>query len=158
MFVSKACWAEDGEDSTPTQPAAEANDYETVTLRGQVVWLAEALERRFGIQADDDAREAVVALETESGQLYPIVKDARGRGFHKDERIRNIDMALRVRKFKGSPVVQVIRVYTIHDGEVFEFDYWCDICSIPMFELKECECCQGPIRIRERPRESTDPE
>lgn len=159
MLGGHACMAEDGEASEPVAEASSGpTDYETITLRGQVEWLAKVLERRFGIQTDDDAREAVVALETQEGRVYPIVKDARGRGFHKDARIRNIDVALRVRKFKGSPVVQVIRVYTIRDGEIFEFDYWCDICSIPMFELKECECCQGPIRFRERPRESTDPE
>ena len=32
------------------------------------------------------------------------------------------------------------------------FDYWCDICSIPMYEIKRCECCQGPIRMRFQPR------
>ena len=122
------------------------------------MWVVEALERRFGIQSDDAPADGMVALETEDGALYPIVKDARGRGFHKDERIRNIDVALRVRQFKGSPVVHVIRVYTIQDGDLYEFDYWCDICSIPMFELKVCECCQGPIRMRERLRESTTPQ
>lgn len=158
---SRACLAEDAptEVSSPDTEVALATepDYETVTLRGQVVWLVEALQRRFGIQSDDDPAEGMVALETKDGQLYPIVEDARGRGFHKDERIRNIDVALRVRQFVGSPVVQVIRVYTIHDGKVYEFDYWCDICSIPMFELKECECCQGPTRFRERLRESAAP-
>ncbi|MCA9044880.1 MAG: hypothetical protein KDA69_11205, partial [Planctomycetaceae bacterium] len=37
------------------------------------------------------------------------------------------------------------------DGTRQEMDYWCDICSIPMYEIKECECCQGPIEFRLRP-------
>jgi hypothetical protein len=78
------------------------------------------------------------------------LKDARGRGFHLDPRLLKFDYELEVRRFPGSPVVQVIRVCTLHDGKKYEFDYWCDICAIPMYELKECECCQGPIRFRER--------
>ena len=34
-----------------------------------------------------------------------------------------------------------------------ELDYWCDICAIAMYELKECECCQGPIELRRRKTE-----
>ena len=59
--------------------------------------------------------------------------------------------------YPGTDQVQVIRVYTFHDGKKFELDYWCDVCSIPMFELKDCECCQGPTRIRERPVETESP-
>ena len=79
-----------------------------------------------------------------------MAKDFRGRGFCLDPRIRDLEMEQLVRKYEGSPVVQVIRVYTIKPEGRFELDYWCDICSIPMYELKACECCQGETRLRER--------
>ena len=47
-------------------------------------------------------------------------------------------------------MIQVVHVYTLKEEGRYEVDYWCDICAIPMFELKECECCQGETRIRER--------
>ena len=62
-------------------------------------------------------------------------------------------MELRVRKLAASPYVQVIRVFLLRKGKRLEVDYWCDICAIQMFELKQCECCQGPIRLRLRPVE-----
>ena len=124
--------------------------HETLSLRGRVVWLAEALERRFGISTDSDAAHWQVALDGEDGQIYPIAKDARGRGFMLDERIRDIDLELLVRRYKGSPVVQVIGIHSIKEDGKYELDYWCDVCAIPMYELKPCECCQEPIRIRER--------
>jgi len=133
-----------------TPVAADEAQYVTESLRGKVVWLAEALERRFGIATDADAQAAMVALETEDGKLWPIAKDARGRGFHLDDRLRGIEMELLVRRFEGAPVIQAIQVHTLRDGHKYELDYWCDICSIPMFELKPCECCQGPTRLRER--------
>lgn len=130
-------------------PPAEA-PHVTETMRGRVVWLAEALQRRYGIETDADAAEWNVAFETEQGRLWPIVKDARGRGFRLDDRLRNIDLEVLARRFEHAPVIQLVQVYRLRDGRKYELDYWCDICSIPMYELKECECCQGPIRIRER--------
>ncbi len=124
--------------------------YTTESLRGRVVWMAEALKDRFGIQTDDDAAEALVALQTPAGRLHPIVKDQRGRCFYTDERLRGIDIELLVRRYADSPMLQVVRIYTLKSGDKYELDYWCDICSIPMYELKPCECCQGPTRLRER--------
>lgn len=135
--------------ATPA-PAAIVSSAKVESIRGRIVWLGEALQRRHGIVSDADAMKSTIALETASGELIPIVKDARGRGFHQDPRLHKFDYELAVRRFAGSPSVQVIRVYTFHDGRKYEFDYWCDICAIPMYELKDCECCQGPIRIRER--------
>ncbi len=134
-----------------TSPAPEKPKYRTVSLRGKVVWTADAMKRLFGVETDADAAHNSVSLETDDGRLYPIVKDARGRGFWKDPRIRDIDMELMVRQYDGSPWIQVIRVFVFKEGKKYQMDYWCDICAIPMFELKDCECCQGPIRIRLRP-------
>lgn len=122
----------------------------TESLRGKVVWLAEALERRFDLKTDDDASHAVAALENADGQLSPLLKDARGRAFYIDDRLRGIEVELSVRRYRGSPMVQVVGVYTIKPDGKYELDYWCDVCSITMYELKPCECCQGPIRLRER--------
>jgi hypothetical protein len=136
--------------STTNGVAAEpSSQYETLSFRGKIVWQSEALARRYDITTDPDAAKFVIALETADG-LVPIVKDFRGRGFHLDPKLHTFDWELLVRKFPGSPAVQVVRTYVWRDGKKYEFDYWCDICAIPMYELKECECCQGPIRFRFR--------
>jgi hypothetical protein len=129
---------------------APKSEYETVSLRGKIVWLAEALARRYDVAVDPDAGKYDIALEGRDGQLTPIVKDFRGRAFHLDPKLHEFDWELLVRRFPGSPFVQVVRTYVWRDGKKYEFDYWCDICAIPMYELKECECCQGPIRFRFR--------
>jgi hypothetical protein len=130
----------------PTAPQPE-----TVPLRGQVVWLDEAFARQVGVEPDQDARQLQTALQSTTGDLLPLVKDGRGRGFWKDARLRNRDLELLVRRWPGLPLIQVIEVYSLHDDQRFLLDYWCDICAIPMYELKACECCQGEIRLRERP-------
>lgn len=131
-------------------PALVAPKYATETLRGRVVWMAEALAKRFGIASVPEARERVLAVETTDGRLIPLVEDVRGRSLRVDERLRHMELELVVRRYEGSPLVQVVRLYAIHADGKYELDYWCDICAITMFEKKPCDCCQGATELRER--------
>ncbi len=145
-----------------TKPAAVTDSpasapYTTETLRGRVVWLAEAMKRRYGIDSDDDAAHSNIAIETTDGRLCPLVKDFNARGFWLDERLRAMEGEYVVRRYEKSPAVQLVRWYAVRQGRRYEVDYWCDICSIPMYELKTCDCCQGEIRLRERAVETTAP-
>ncbi len=128
-------------------PAAK---FELQTLRGRVVWVSAALAKRFQIKEVPEAAERVLALEETDGTLHPLVEDVRGRAFRRDVKLREMDVELLVRKYSASPFVQVIRVFERQRDGKYELDYWCDICSIAMFELKDCECCQGPIELRRR--------
>jgi hypothetical protein len=87
---------------------------------------------------------------TESGEIYPLIEDRRGRAFRKDERLRNREVELYVRQYSGVPLAQVIRVYTVKPDGKYEVDYWCDICAISMVEDGPCDCCQAPNVFRER--------
>ena len=120
------------------------------TVRGHVVYLAEALEKRAGVATVPEAKDRILALETKNGELIPLLEDVRGRAFRRDERLRKMEVELLVRRYKGSPVVQVIRVFEVAKDGLYEVDYWCEICAIAMYELKDCECCQGPIELRRR--------
>jgi len=128
--------------------------YVTETLHGRLVWLGEALDRRFGIESDADAAQTQIALETSAGDLVPLVKDFRTRGFWLDERLRASEVEMVVRRYEKLPAVQMVRWYVVRKGRKYELDYWCDICAIPMYELKTCDCCQGEIRLRERPADN----
>jgi hypothetical protein len=130
--------------------AAEPSaDFELQTIRGRVVYLAEALEKR-GVTSVPEAKERVLALESREGELVPVLEDVRGRAFRRDERLRKMEIELLVRRYEGSPVVQIIRVFEVAKDGLYEIDYWCEICAIAMYELKDCECCQGPIELRKR--------
>jgi hypothetical protein len=132
--------------------------YVDAAPRGKVLPLSEVLARKFQIESDAEAAQTLV-LETAAGELFTLVKERRSRGFWNDAKLRGIEVELPGRLFKQTSVLQVIRVYTFQDGKKYEFDYWCDVCAIPMYEPKECECCQGPTRSRLRlvPPGQTEP-
>jgi hypothetical protein len=122
-------------------------------VSGKVLSLGEALKQR-GIKSYAEEVKGQVVLVTRSGDLVPIVPDWRGRAFYQDERLRNRPVDLVVNRRAGVPWVQVLSIYTFDEKGVRNVtDYWCDICAIPMYEIKDCECCQGPTRLRFRPQE-----
>ena len=120
------------------------------TLRGRVVFLAEALEKKYGVKSVTEAKQAALALQDDVGRLHPLVEDIRGRAFRVDKRLRDIQVELLVRRYVDSPAVQIIGVHELAKDGRFEIDYWCSVCAIAMYELKQCECCQGEIELRKR--------
>lgn len=150
-LLALACCA-DAEEQTPAQANAAPSGPQFVTkpLRGKVVWLADALRRLHGVKTVPEAAQRTLALEAADGKLHPLVEDVRGRAFRRDERLRKMNVELLVRQYAGSPVVQIVRAFEVTKDGKLELDYWCEICAIAMFELKECDCCQGPIELRRR--------
>ena len=130
--------------------------FRTELIEGQVVWLAAALKSKFGISTVPEVAENSLALLTKDGQLLPIIENLRGRAFRKDERLREKDMQILARRYDHQPLIQILRVYEIDDGQRFEVDYWCDICAIVMFETGPCACCQDHNRLRKRLAEDDD--
>ena len=122
---------------------------------GRVVFLEEALKER-GIDTTEETGKHVV-LVTEDGEILPILANWRGRAFYQDEKLRNRRVELIGFQHHGLAYLNVISVYTFdEEGERMFTDYWCDVCSIPMYEIKPCDCCQGPIRLRFQPKELPD--
>ena len=60
-------------------------------------------------------------------------------------------MRLTGRLLTGSTLLQVTTVNSVKNGEPQEIYYWCDICSIKRGEKTICECCGGPMELRETP-------
>ena len=130
--------------------AEEPPPFKLETIRGHVVYLHDALGEMYGIRSVPEAKERMLALQSPERALIPLVEDVRGRAFRADERLRQVEVELLVRRYTGSPAVQVIRVFEIAKDGKYELDYWCDVCAIAMVELKPCECCQGPTELRRR--------
>lgn len=118
------------------------------TLTGKVVSLADVLGKDGG-KLDADAAPYWLALRTDDGKLYPLVKDAGSRMFFADKALLNRPMRVTGRFVPGSTLLRVASVNSLHKGELYEVYYWCDICSIKRGEKMICECCGGPMDLKE---------
>lgn len=154
LFVALGLIGSPGAGAPPandaTKGSATASEPRRELFSGKVVLAQDALKKR-GIKVADEMKAQAV-LELESGELIPIAADWRGRAFYQDSQLRNRRVELVGYRRLGIPYLQVLNVFTFNEkNERQDTDYWCDICSIPMYEIKECECCQGSIRLRFRP-------
>lgn len=119
-------------------------------LTGKVVPLAGLVEK-LGSKLDADAVPHWLALVTDDGKVYPLIKDAGSRMFFKDKALLNRPMRLTGRLLPGSQLLQVIEVHSLHKGKLYEIYYWCNVCSIRRGEKNACECCGGPMELKEEP-------
>jgi hypothetical protein len=122
----------------------------TSYFKGKVVPLAD-LVGKVGTKLDADAAPQWLALVGDDGKIYPLIKDDGARMFFKDNRLLNRPMRLTGRLLPGSQLLQVAEVHSVRNGALNELYYWCDICSIKRYEKKLCDCCGGPMELREEP-------
>ncbi len=125
-------------------------EIKTQDFTGKVVPLAGLLEK-FGAKLDADAVPHWLALAADDGKVYPLIKDAGARMFYKDPVLLNRPMRLTGRLYGNTGLLQVFQVHSIHKGQLYEVYYRCDICTIKRFEKLQCECCGGPMELREEP-------
>lgn len=130
-------------------PAADpAGKLESFT--GKVVPLKTVLEKS-GVKLDKDASATWLALVTDDGHVYPLIKDEGGRMFFKDERLLNRPMRLSGKLVADGRLLHVLQVRSVKKDELYEVYYWCDICSIKRFEKQDCDCCGALMELRETP-------
>lgn len=80
-----------------------------------------------------------------------LLKDGGSRLFFKDTALLNRPMLLIGRPLPGSQILRVIAVRSLIKGQPHEVYYWCDVCSIKRGEKNICECCGGPMELKEEP-------
>lgn len=121
-----------------------------LVLKGKVVPTAE-LVKKIGTRLDADAMPFWMALVTEDGKIYPLIKDNGSRMFFQDKKLLNRSMQIQGRTLPGCQLLQIRDVHSIHNGTLHELYYWCEICAIRRSEKTLCECCGGPMERIEKP-------
>jgi hypothetical protein len=119
-------------------------------FKGKVVPLAD-LVARDGSRLDADAAPHSLVLVGDDGKTYFLVKDNGSRLFYKDSALLNKPMRLTGRLLPGSQLLRVFAVHSILKDQLHEVYYWCDICSIRRGEKNICDCCGGPMELRQEP-------
>jgi hypothetical protein len=132
------------------QAGGQPSTDETKSYDGQVVPLSDVVEK-LGGKLDTDAAPYWLALRTNAGLIYPLIKDDGARMFFKDAQLLRRPMRLTGRLLGKSQLLQVVEVHSYRDGKLCELYYWCPVCSIKRYEKKLCDCCGGPMTLEEKP-------
>jgi len=124
--------------------------FKTQFCKGKVLDLASILAKQ-GVKLDVDAAAHWLALVTDDGTIYPLIKDEGTRMFFQDPVLRNKSVRLTGRLVGKTNLLQVVNVHSFRRGKLHEVFYWCDICAIRGYEKVKCGCCGGPMELREVP-------
>jgi hypothetical protein len=130
--------------------AGQAPAFKTEYFNGKVVPLAGLLEKQ-GAKLDSDAAEHWMALVTDDGKIYTLIKDDGSRMFFKDKTLQNRPMRLTARLLPETRMLQVVNVHSYIKEQLHEVYYWCDVCSIRAYEMGNCGCCGEKMVLREVP-------
>lgn len=115
---------------------------------GKVVPLAGVVEKA-GIRLDPEASPHWLALVTDDGKTYPLIRDSGSQMFYKDPVLLNRPMQITGQLFRDTALLQVLDVRSVKNGKLHEVYYWCAICAIRRNYKMMCECCGGPMELTE---------
>ncbi|MDX2036221.1 MAG: hypothetical protein SFX72_06185 [Isosphaeraceae bacterium] len=141
-----------GSAEDPAPKAKPANDFELVTLTGEVDFLADVLSRR-GLTPDRKPIAEQVVLVEKDGAITPMLSDDASRAFFLDDRVRRRKTEVVARRYRGLAYLQVVTFRIEDEGRLRTPEYYCEICSISVRFPQDCPCCQGPLIFRMKPDE-----
>ena len=129
----------------------QAEEFQTLSLRGRVVCLTEELQKSYVITPSCDSRGHLYALKTADGKYYPFLPIDTAAAVWMDERYRNRDLQITARPFPQNDFIEVIKFQSWVNGKLHDLFYYCDVCAISTHKPGPCECCQDPVVFTEIP-------
>lgn len=131
-------------------PPTETPKPEEVELRGKVVCLAEEMHTHYNVELFK-THSHLYGVKTEKGKYYTLLRTSLAEALFVDDRLHEKDMIITSRVFPNTQLLEVIRFASIKDGVVHELYYYCDTCYIRAVAPGNCDCCQAPVVLIEKP-------
>ena len=131
-------------------PPTEKPKPEAIELRGTLVCLAEEMHAHYGVELFK-THEPLYGVKAEDGTYYTLLRTSLAEALFVDERLHKKDLVIKGRIFPKTQLLEVTRFSSIKDGVVHELYYYCDICYIRAVAPGNCDCCQAPVVLIEKP-------
>ena len=131
-------------------PPAEEQKAQEVELRGKIVCLAEEMHTHYKVELFGN-HEHLYGVKTEDGKYYTLLRTSLAEALFVDERLHEKDLVINGRVFPKTQLLEVTRFLSIRDGVLHDLYYYCDTCYIRTVAPGNCDCCQAPVVLIERP-------
>ena len=114
-----------------------------VVVRGSV-----ACVNASGSEISCHGDDRLFALRTTDGnQFFFLPEDPNSRMFE-DERLHQRELEV-TGWSRGGNRLEIIKVHSVKDGQLFDIHYFCSVCNIKAFVGGLCWCCQEEFEFRE---------
>ena len=131
-------------------PPTETPKPEEVELKGTVVCLAEEMHTHYNVELFK-THDHLYGVKTEDGKYYTLLRTSLAEALFVDKRLHEKDLLIKGRVFPKTQLLEITRFAAIKDGVVHELYYYCDTCYIRTVAPGNCDCCQAPVVLIERP-------
>ena len=131
-------------------PPTEAPKPEAVELKGTVICLAEEMHTHYNVELFK-THDHLYGVKTEDGKYYTLLRTSLAEALFVDQRLHEKDLIINGRVFPKTQLLEITRFASIKDGVKHELYYYCDTCYIRTVAPGNCDCCQAPVVLIERP-------
>ncbi len=132
------------------KPTNKAQKPKAVKLHGKIVCLAEEMHTHYKVELSE-AHEHLYGIKTADSIYYTLLRTSLSEALFVDKRLHEKDLLIDARVFPKTQLLEVIRFSSIKDGVVHELYYYCDTCFIRTVAPGNCDCCQAPVVLIEKP-------
>ena len=132
------------------KPPTEAQKPQEVKLHGNIVCLAEEMHTYYKVELFGNHKH-LYGVKTEAGKYYTLLRTSLAEALFVDERLHEKDLIISGRVFPKTQLLEVTQFSSIKDGVVHDLYYYCDTCYIRAVAPGNCDCCQAPVVLIERP-------
>ena len=132
------------------KPPTEALKPQAVEFQGTIVCLAEEMNALYGTELLK-THPHLYGVKTETGEYYTLLRTSLAEALFVDERLHAMDLVITGRVFPKTQLLEVLRFASMKDGVLHEVYYYCDTCYIRAVAPGNCDCCQAPVLLMERP-------
>ena len=119
--------------------------------RGKLVCLIEEMKEKYKAQASP-VHDHLTGFKVEADgktRYYTIYRNALSEALFTDKRFQEHELRLTGRVFPSTSILEVSQFQWYQDGKLHDVYYWCDICTIRGYQFTICDCCGGPMELRE---------
>jgi len=134
------------------KPTTEVPNPKDVELHGKIVCLAEEMHTHYKVELSGE-HEHLYGVKTKDGKYYTLLHTSLSEAMFVDKRLHEKDLIINGRVFPNTQLLAVIRIRSIRDGVVHELYYYCDTCYIRAVVPGNCDCCQAPVVLIEKPQD-----
>ncbi|RKU30884.1 hypothetical protein C6497_04200 [Candidatus Poribacteria bacterium] len=124
-----------------------------VKLNGKMVCLSEEMHQHYKLELTDD-HEHLYGIKSEDGKYYTLLRTSLSEALFIDKRLHEKVLVVKGRVFPKSNLLEVMSFMSIKDGVLYEIYYYCDTCYIRTVAPGNCDCCQAPVVLIEKPLNS----
>ena len=132
------------------KPISEKPEPKNVELSGKIVCLAEEMHAHYNVELFGNHAH-LYGIKTKKGEYYTLLRTSLAEALFIDERLHEKNLVITGRVFPKTQLLEVTRFLSVRDGVLHDLYYYCDTCYIRTVAPGDCDCCQAPVVLIERP-------